>query len=232
MVSGLVDDTGGLFTLSTVPNSKALDTHAFDQYQYVQELEERHVLFGQPGKLKLLAFLSHARMGQYDEATALALQTGMPADIAAVRQAHNKTGFGINLEQPVTDDVGVFARAGITRSQYQEFDFTDINKTLSLGLSVSGQRWGRPEDTFGLAGAINDASGAAKRFFAAGGLGGIIGDGQLLRSGPESIIEVYYRVPVFSFAKLSVDYQFISNPAYNPDRGPVSVFGVRAHAEF
>jgi high affinity Mn2+ porin len=222
----------GLFTLSEVPNTKALDTHPFDQYQYVEELEERHVLFGQQGKLKFLAFLSHVRMGAYDAATAVALQTGTPPDIAALRQAHNKTGFGINLEQPVTEDIGVFARAGITRSQYEEFDFSDINKTFSIGVSVSGQRWGRPEDTLGLAGAINDASGAAKRFFAAGGLGIIIGDGQLLRSGPESIIEIYYRIPVFSFAKLTVDYQFVNNPAYNRDRGRVSVFGIRAHAEF
>ena len=222
----------GLFTLSATPNSKALDTHPFDQYQYVEELEERHELFGQQGKLKFLAFLSHGRMGAYDAATALALQTGTPADIAGVRQAHNKTGVGFNLEQPVTDDFGVFARGGITRSQYEEFDFSDINKTFSIGVSVSGQRWGRPEDTVGLAGAINNASGAAKRFFAAGGLGGIIGDGQLLRSAPENIIEAYYRIPVFSFAKLMVDYQFINNPAYNRDRGPVSIFGVRAHAEF
>jgi len=29
----------------------------------------------------------------------------------------------------------------------------------------------------------------------------------------------------------SVDYQFIRNPAYNSDRGPVSVFAVRVHAQ-
>jgi high affinity Mn2+ porin len=101
-----------------------------------------------------------------------------------------------------------------------------------LGLSVAGTRWGRPDDTVGVAVAVNDASGAAKQFFAAGGLGILVGDGQLVHSGPEYILETYYSVAVFKFAKLSLDYQFVSHPAYNRDRGPVSIFGFRAHAEF
>jgi high affinity Mn2+ porin len=222
----------GLFDLSTIPNSKDLDTRWFDQYQYDQEFEERHTLLGQPGKLKFLGFLMNGRMGAYDQATALALQTGTPADIAAVRSTHTKVGFSFNLEQQVADDLGIFARTGWTQGQYEAFEFTDINKTLSFGASLGGARWGRADDRFGLAFVINDASQAAKRFFAAGGLGVLVGDGQLLHSGPEKIIETYYSLAAFSFARLSLDYQFIVDPAYNRDRGPVSVFGIRAHAEF
>ena len=222
----------GLFDLSKTPNSKALDPQVFNQYQFDEELEERHSLFGQPGKLKLLGFLSHGRMGSYNEATAIALQTGLPADIAAVRKSHNKSGFSLNLEQQLADDIGMFARAGWSQGQFEAFEFTDINKTISLGLSLTGQRWGRSDDTFGVAVAVNNASSAAKRFFAAGGLGILVGDGQLVHSGPESILETYYSLAVVSSAKLTLDYQFIKNPAYNRDRGPVSVFGVRAHIEF
>jgi len=222
----------GLFDLSKTPNSKALDPQVFNQYQFDEELEERHSLFGQPGKLKLLGFLSHGRMGSYNEATAIALQTGLPADIAAVRKSHNKSGFSLNLEQQLADDIGMFARAGWSHGQFEAFEFTDINKTISLGLSLTGQRWGRSDDTFGVAVAVNNASSAAKRFFAAGGLGILVGDGQLVHSGPESILETYYSLAVVSSAKLTLDYQFIKNPAYNRDRGPVSVFGVRAHIEF
>jgi high affinity Mn2+ porin len=222
----------GLFNLSKMPNSKALDTRVFDQYQFDEELEERHELFGRAGKFKLLGFLSHGRMGSYNEAAAIALQTGLPADITAVRKTHNKVGFVINLEQRITDDLGVFARAGYTQGRYEEFDFTDINKTVSLGSSLIGKRWGRPDDTVGLAFAVNDASSAAKRFFAAGGLGGIIGDGALIHSGPENVIETYYNFAATSFAELTLDYQFIRNPAYNRDRGPVSILAIRAHAEF
>lgn len=222
----------GLFNLSKIPNSKALDTAVFDQYQFDQEFEERHELFGQPGKVKLLGFLSHGRMGSYAEATQIALQTGVPADIAGVRRGHNKAGFVINLEQQITGDLGLFARGGYTQGRLEEFDFTDINKTVLLGLSLAGNRWDRPDDTVGIAVAVNDASAAAKRFFAAGGLGGIIGDGRLLRSGPETIIETYYHFAVFKGARLTLDYQFVNHPAYNRDRGPVSILGARAHVEF
>jgi high affinity Mn2+ porin len=222
----------GLFNLSRVPNSKALDTQFFDQYQWDEELEERHQLFDQPGKLKLLGYLSHGRMGSYNAATEIAQQTGMPADIAAVRAAHNKVGFNFNLEQQIADDLGAFARAGWSQGQYEAFEFTDINKTFSLGLSLTGKRWSRDEDTVGLAYVINDASSAAKRFFANGGLGILVGDGTLIHSGPENIIEAYYNWAVVGALKLTADYQFIVNPGYNTDRGPVSVFGLRAHVQF
>ena len=221
----------GLFTLSKVPNSKVLDAKVFDQYQFDQEVEARYAIHGQPGKLKLLGFLSHGRMGRYSEATALALQTGLPADIAAVRTAHTRVGVSLNLEQQIIEGLGLFAKAGWSQGHLEAFEFTDINKTVALGVSVTGSRWKRPNDTVGVAVAVNDASGEAKRFFAAGGLGILVGDGQLIRSGPEYIVETYYSVALFKFAKLSLDYQFVSNPAYNRDRGPVSIFGFRAHAE-
>ena len=222
----------GLFNLSETPNSKALDTRVFDQYQLDEEVEERHELFGQPGKIKLLGFLSHGRMGAYNQATEIALETGSPADIAEVRKSHNRAGVSLNLEQQITEDLGAFARAGWTQGRYEAFDFTDINQTVSLGASVSGRLWDRPDDSFGLALARNNASNAARRFFAAGGLGILVGDGRLSRSGAELIAETYYSIAVFGSAKVSIDYQYVNNPAYNRDRGPVSVFGVRVHAEF
>ena len=222
----------GLADLSTIPNSKDLDTRWFDQYQYDEELEERHTILGEPGKLKLLGFLSHGRMGAYDQAAAIALATGTPANIAAVRSMHDRGGLSLNLEQQIATDLGVFARAGWNQGQYEAFDFTDINKTVSFGGSLGGARWGRDDDRVGLAFVVNDASHAAKQFFAAGGLGILVGDGQLLYSGPEKIIETYYSLAAFSFARVSLDYQFVVNPAYNRDRGPVSVFGIRGHAEF
>jgi high affinity Mn2+ porin len=221
-----------LVNLSKQPNTKALDTELFDQYQFDEEVEERHKLFDRDGVVRLLGFLSHGRMGDYNEAASIALQTGQPANIAAVRSTHDRGGVSFSAEQALTDDLGVFARAGWAQGGYEDFDYTDIDKTVSGGLSLKGIRWGRPDDVVGLAGALNDTSAAAKRFFAAGGLGILAGDGQLLHSGPEKIVETYYSLAAFSFAQLALDYQFIVNPAYNRDRGPVSVFGVRVHAEF
>ena len=222
----------GLFDLSTVPNGLNLSPGFFHQRQWVTELEERHQLWDRPGKLKLLYWLTQGNLGTYTDAIALGQATGTTPSTAAVRRFRSKGGAGLNLEQQLTADLGFFARASLSQGNVEEDAFTDINQSLSAGFSLAGGRWGRPEDTVGLAGAVNRISHDGKLYLAAGGLGGIIGDGALPNAGPEQILEVYYSVPVFSFARLTADYQFVNNPAYNRDRGPVSVFGLRARVEF
>jgi len=221
----------GVFDLSLMPNSDKLSP-GFAQGQFVAELEERHNLWDQPGKLKFLYWLTHGNLGTYLDAISQGAATGQTPSTGAVRSFRTKDGFGLNLEQQLAPDLGVFARASVSQGTVEEVDFTDINKSISAGLSLTGGRWGRPDDTVGLAGALNRISHQGKLYLAAGGLGGIIGDGQLPNAGPEQILEVYYRVPVFSFAHLTVDYQFINHPAYNRDRGPVSIFGLRARVQF
>ena len=221
----------GVFDLSLMPNSDKLSP-GFAQGQFVAELEERHNLWDQRGKLKFLYWLTHGNLGTYLDAISQGAATGQTPSTGAVRSFRTKDGFGLNLEQQLAPDLGVFARASVSQGTVEEVDFTDINKSISAGLSLTGGRWGRPDDTVGLAGALNRISHQGKLYLAAGGLGGIIGDGQLPNAGPEQILEVYYRVPVFSFAHLTVDYQFINHPAYNRDRGPVSIFGLRARVQF
>jgi high affinity Mn2+ porin len=96
---------------------------------------------------------------------------------------------------------------------------------------VSGKQWGRDDDTFGIAGVVNGISGVHQAFLNAGGLGILVGDGKLPNPGSEKIIETYYSFPVFS-TKVTLDYQLIANPAYNRDRGPVSVLGFRVHSQY
>jgi high affinity Mn2+ porin len=222
----------GLFDLSSVPNSTALSLPLVQQTQFVAELEERHTLWDQPGKLKFLYWLTRGNLGTYEDALALAAATGTTPSTAAVRNYRSKYGIVINFEQQLAPDLGMFARAGWTQGGVEEDDFTDIDQTIAIGLSLTGARWGRPDDTVGLAAVANQISRAAKEYLAAGGLGGIIGDGQLPMAGPEQIIETYYSFAAFKFAKITGDYQFVNNPAYNRQRGPVSVFALRVHAEF
>jgi len=59
----------------------------------------------------------------------------------------------------------------------------------------------------------------------------LIGDGKLNYSA-EQIIETYYSFHAYKQIFISPDYQFVSNPAYNKDRGPVHIIGLRIHAEF
>jgi high affinity Mn2+ porin len=221
----------GVFDLSLVPNSDKLSDD-FEQGQFVSELEQRHKLWDRPGKLKILYWLTRGNLGTYLDAIALGAATGQTPSTGAVRGFRTKDGIGLNLEQQIATDIGVFARASMSQGTVEEVDFTDINQSISAGLSLKGSRWGRPDDTVGLAGAANRISHQGKLYLAAGGLGGIIGDGQLPNAGPEQILEAYYQVAVFGFAHFTADYQFINNPAYNRDRGPVSVFGLQLHAQF
>jgi len=221
---------GGVFDLSNVPNSAELDS-SFGQFQWVGEIERRYDLWGHPGKLAVTGFLSRGRMGTFADAIALAQATGTPANIAAVRQYQSRGGVSMNLEQEITADLGAFVRAGWADGNIEPYEFTDVDRTVSAGLSLNGKQWGRPDDTVGLAGVVNGITKVHQQFLNDGGLGILIGDGILPHPGLEQIVETYYELPVWSF-KLTLDYQFIVNPGYNEDRGPVSVVSARAHTEF
>ncbi len=227
----------GVFDLSTSPAggvsplAYGLDS-TFQQFQMVGEIEERHELWGQPGKLKITGFLSRGNAGQFSDAVALAQATGLPADINAVRSYTSRPGVSINLEQQVTDSLGVFARAGWADGNIEPWDFTDVDRTVSAGISLNGKSWGRPDDTIGVAGVINGITSEHIAFLNAGGLGILIGDGQLGNYGLEKIFEAYYSYALTASTRLSIDYQFVSNPGYNADRGPVNAFAARYHWQF
>jgi len=149
-----------------------------------------------------------------------------------VRTYQSRPGISLNLEQQVTDTVGLFARAGWADGNVEPWDNTDIDRSIEAGISVKGTPWNRPDDTVGIAGVINGISSVHAAYFNAGGLGIVIGDGQLPNPGLEHIIEAYYSYAITSSTKVSFDYQFIANPAYNTDRGPVNAFAGRLHWQF
>ena len=132
----------------------------------------------------------------------------------------------------MTADLGVFVRAGWADGNLEPWDFTDIDETVSAGVSFSGKQWGRPDDRMGIAGMVNNISGVHEEYLNLGGIGILIGDGRLPNPGLEKMIEAYYSYSLTSATKLSFDYQFIDNPAYNTDRGPVNVFASRIHWQF
>ena len=221
---------GGVFDLSIAPNQTALDSR-FGQFQWVGEIERRYTLWEQPGKLAITGFLTRGRMGSFQDAIELAAINGGPADITAVRRYQSRGGISMNLEQQLVPDVGLFVRAGIADGRKEPYEFTDVDRTVAAGLSVSGRKWGRDDDTFGIAGVVNGISNVHQAFLNAGGLGILVGDGQLPHPGSEKILETYYSFAV-SASRVTFDYQFIVNPAYNRDRGPVSVLGVRVHTQY
>jgi high affinity Mn2+ porin len=221
----------GVFDLSTVPNSAHLDP-GFHEFQSILELEKRHAIDGHAGRILFTVFDSRGRMGLLDDAVRLAQSTGTAVDIAAVREYRGRAGASLDLEQQLTAELGAFARIGKAGGNVETYEFTDIDRTVSAGLSLSGNGWHRAQDTLGLAVIDDGISAARERFLNAGGLGILIGDGRLPHPGPERIVESYYSLAVLAYAHLSFDYQWIDHPAYNRDRGPVSVVAVRVHAQF
>jgi high affinity Mn2+ porin len=213
----------GVFDLSRLPNDTALQ-RGLAQFELVAEGEGRFFVGGQPGKLKLLGFLNRARMGSYRDALKL-----VPTAMEAVRHYGSKAGGAINLEQQVSDDAGLFVRLSLNDGSKEAYEFTEINNSLALGVSLKGSAWGRGDDETGVAFVTNGIARPARDFLAAGGIGILIGDGSLARYDRENIVEAYYSVPLTVWLHASLDYQLAVNPAYNRDRGPVSLFAFRLH---
>lgn len=222
---------GGWFLEPTVANERDLDTRFWKHFGAVTELETRHQWWGEPGVLRALVFANRADMGSLQQAVDLAQATGTPADIAAVRTDRWKVGFALNLEQSLTDDLGLFSRLSWNDGRTEGWAFTDVDQSFVLGLSLKGASWGRAKDTVGLAGVANGLSHPAQLFFANGGVGILAGDGSL-DYAPEGIIETYYSYSVIDPVALTFDYQLVANPAFNQERGPVHIFALRAHVQF
>lgn len=219
----------GLFDMSDVPNSTRLDH--FGQVQAIGELEERHKIAGRDGAVRLTGFVSRARMADFDQAVALT-PAGQTPDVANFRHYRSRAGVAVSADQALSDTLSAFVRAGASDGHFETYEFTDIDRSLAAGLSLKGDGWQRKNDTWGLALVNNDISHAHAAYLAAGGLGPLIGDGQLPHKRQEAIVETYYSVALGKGMSVSADYQYIRNPAYNADRGPVSILGLRLHGQY
>jgi high affinity Mn2+ porin len=222
---------GGFFDLSDVPNSKTLEA-GFKEFALIGEFEGRYDLNGHPGKLKVLGFLNYGRMGNYDDAVRLGRSMGTVPDTALVRHFASRPGIALNLEQEISPSLGGFARLSFNDGRKEAYEFTDVNRSLSVGFLLKGNQWNRADDSLALAAAVNGVSAAARAYFAAGGLGILIGDGQLPHARAEDIVETFYSMRVVEHLTVTANYQYVNHPAYNRDRGPVSIFALRVHAEF
>ncbi|MBU6258226.1 MAG: carbohydrate porin [Burkholderiales bacterium] len=221
---------GGLFQMSPVPNSKVSGLHGQDRSTLI-EAEERHSWGGHDGKVRLLVWNNRAAMASYADALAWGRSQGTAPDPAPVRRLATDTGWVVNVEQELAPDLGWFARVSANGGKKEAYEFSDINRAASTGVSLAGSSWGRGADRVGVALAVNELSGDARAFFEAGGLGILIGDGRM-NYGRERIAEAYYALSLGRWGQLGLDFQRIANPAYNRDRGPVSVWALRLHAAF
>ncbi|QEM08520.1 carbohydrate porin [Mucilaginibacter rubeus] len=237
-VLGLYTELGQLtwtlrfaFTLSvTEANSSTWDGKIGKANTQTLEFEKRYQVVNRPGVFRILTFMNNGKMGNYREA--IRENPVTPVVDTTQRYGRHKYGFGINAEQYLSKDFGVFAKVSWNDGHTQIWYFTEIDRSLSFGGVLKGNLWKRPDDELALAFVANGLSSPHRDYLAAGGYGFIIGDGKLNYSS-EMIAELYYKINAWQKKLwLSPDYQFVLHPAYNADRGPVHVLGIRAHVEF
>jgi high affinity Mn2+ porin len=224
----------GYFLTGNEPNTNEFDMHVFTRGAYVAELITRWSLFSRTGKLRVGIWEDTYLAGSYSEALDLTvLSPGLDPTDAIIQTRRGRTAYGyyLNFEQPLSDYIGLFGRWSWNNGKIEISAFTDIDNSVAFGAVINGKAWGRPDDRIGIAGVTNGLSDDERAYLAAGGLGILIGDGQL-NYRRENIVETYYAMQMIKGLMLTFDYQFMMNPAYNADRGPISIFSGRLHGEF
>jgi hypothetical protein len=238
------------------PNTATIDFRFWDFYSDNYELEHDHTIKGLPGAVRLLVYHNHTHTGRFDEAiaafesnpavfNAANCQNQQPPlfnygsgnfnapDLCWVRKGTDKVGVGINLEQFVARDIGVFLRAMWSDGNSEVDAFNSADRDLSFGAVGKGTLWHRPFDVAGIGLGLSFASDIHVKYLALGGVDGFVGDGALHRAGPEGVLDLFYSYNILRAIWLAADYQVIWNPGFNADRsGPVSVLGAKVHAEF
>ena len=230
------------------PNQLPIDFRFWKFYGDQIELEHRHEIAGLTGAVRLLGYRAHVETGRFDEAIQAfqadpsknaASCTGFnygsqnvtAPDLCWVRRPNDKLGIGINIEQYVAKYVGVFVRGMYSSGQTEVDAFNPADRSLSIGVVANGSLWQRQFDLAGIGVASSWISSIHAQYLALGGIDGFIGDGHL-RQGSEGVAEAFYSFNLERAIWLAGDYQFLWNPGFNRDRGPLHILSVKIHAEF
>lgn len=240
----------GRITPPRNPNELSWELRLYEFFSDHVELEHKHELLGQAGALRLLAYHNRENTGKF--ADAIAAFESDPAgknaatcgsrynygstnanapDLCWARRANDRVGIGLSLEQHLADDIGISARAMISDGKSEVYAYTSTDSSFAINLLAKGVRWHRRRDLAGIGYAVNWISDIHAKYLSMGGVDGFVGDGRLNKAA-ESVFEVFYSVNVLDPLWISADYQHLTNPAFNADRGPVEIFGGRVHAEF
>jgi len=217
----------GIFQVPRRANGLFMDPALTRAWQFLLQGDRFWTLAERPGALRLLWGLSRTRGPRFREL----FEDGFDTFEKSPRGYRLKQMASVNFEQELLDGVGIFARASWNDGRTVNWMFTEMDRALSGGVSVSGTRWGRVGDSAGLGANIGGISAGRRRHLEAGGIGFIVGDGRL-NYRPEWVTEAYYDARIAAGIHLAGNYQYLQNPAYNADRGPVHLFGLRLRTVF
>jgi hypothetical protein len=242
------------------PNALEMDFRFWKYFGDQLELEHVHKILGQRGSVKLLGYRNHENMGRFADAVAAfradpaknarncasanlfyyELPPDFPStwklnasapDLCWVRKPNVKLGIGVNLEQAIGDDLGVFFRGMYSDGQTEVYAYMPADRSISFGALARGTWWKRPNDSVGVASGVSWISKEHAAYLNAGGIDGFIGDGKIDHAA-EATFEVFYSLRLIPPLWITADYQHVIHPASNADRGPVDIAGGRLHAEF
>lgn len=221
------------------PNGRDLNWQIFNTYGDQIEVERQHNIAGLPGKVSVLAYRNRMILARFQDATNYVVANNAQGTQAINNVRTNyqyKTGIGINGEQALTKDLGIYGRAFTSDGHTETMSFTEADNSISVGMGLNGTSWSRPKDTIGISMMQNGLSSYRKNYLQSGGVSYFIGDyagpGQTISYRPERIGEVYYNATVIKNVLAGLNFQHINNPAYNAARGPVNILSFRIHAEF
>ncbi len=230
------------------PNDLFLNFQMLSNYGDQVELEHKHVIKGKPGAIKILGYRNQEKSGSYTDAIAAfqadpaknattctgynydSANTGAP-DLCWARKSNIKMGIGINMEQAITEDIGLFFRGMVSDGRTEVYSYLPADRSLSFGTAIKGMRWGREKDSVGLGYGQSWISSQHVAYLNMGGVDGFIGDGKI-NYKPEHVVDIYYQWHAVKSTWLTFDYQYLANPAFNTDRGPVNIYNARVHFEF
>jgi high affinity Mn2+ porin len=241
IVVELINPTWGVRASSVavprIANSPLMEYKITKAHSETVEFEHTLSFNKRTGNIRIIFSNTFSKAPSYTEALkALATNNNYLLNVIAGEEENNqyngkKFAAGLNVDQELSDNIGLYARAGWNDGKYATWAFTEIDRTIQAGISSKGKSWKRPDDVLAIGGVMNGLSALHRDFLKQGGTGFIIGDGTL-NYGKEGIVEAYYNTCLSTFFWLTFDYQFVYNPGYNRDRGPVHVFGLRGHVEF
>ena len=221
------------------PNGRDLNWQIFNTYGDQFEIERQHHIGDLEGKVSVLAYRNRMILARFSDATNYVLANNAQGTQAINNVRTNyqyKTGVGIHGEQALTKDMGVYARAFTSDGHTETMSFTEADNSISIGMGMNGTSWKRPHDSIGISMMQNGLSSFRRGYLQAGGVSYFIGDyagpTQTISYRPERIGEVYYNATVIKNVLAGLNFQHISNPAYNSARGPVNIISFRIHAEF
>ncbi len=237
----------GRFAIPVTPNVLNMDYHIFEHYGDQIEVEHKHRIDKLPGAVKFLVYRNRADTGKFSDATKIfnadpakngttcttanySNPNANAPDLCWARTTNTKLGIGINMEQSISDDIGIFMRGMWTDGLTEVYNYSSADDSLSLGAIMKGSRWGREQDSIGLGYAASFLSTSHVAYLNMGGIDGFLGDGAISYK-PEQVVDLYYQHHLMKSTWLSVDYQHLTNPGYNSVRGPVDIYGVRVHVE-